>query len=251
MSEFDGDVVVITGSGSGIGRAAATLLHSRGARVVVADVNGAAAAEVAAALGEGALPVQADVSDAASVRELVERTVQHFGRIDVLVNNAGFGFRGTVATIAEEDWDRLFAVNVKGVFLVTKYALPHLTASGAGRIVNTSSYTSLVGIPDRAAYVASKGAVTALTRALALDHAADGVRVNAVAPGTVDSPYFAKMTAAADNPQALRDELNGRAPMGRMGEPEEIAEAIAWLASPRSSFATGSILTVDGGTSAW
>jgi meso-butanediol dehydrogenase / (S,S)-butanediol dehydrogenase / diacetyl reductase len=123
--------------------------------------------------------------------------------------------------------------------------------SGSGRIVNTSSYTSLVGIRDRAAYVASKGAISALTRAMALDHAEDGVRVNAVAPGTIDSPFFEAMVDAAEDPEALLDELNGRAPMGRMGRPEEIAEAIAWLASRRSSFATGSILTVDGGTSAW
>ncbi|MGN7949369.1 SDR family oxidoreductase [Microbacterium sp. 22215] len=251
MTEFDGDVVIITGGASGIGRATASLLHSRGARVVIADVNGPAADELAAELGEGALAVQVDVSDSASVQHLITTTVEQLGRLDVLCNNAGFGFRGNVTTIAEADWDRLMSVNVRGVFLCSKYAMPHLAATGTGRIVNTSSYTSLVGIADRAAYVASKGAVTALTRAMALDHVAEGVRVNAVAPGTIDSPYFGTMIAEADNPGELLDELNGRAPMRRMGQPEEIAEAIAWLASSRSTFATGSILTIDGGSSAW
>lgn len=251
MTEFEDDVIIVTGAASGIGRATARLLHERGARVVIADVNIDAARELAAELGERSVALHVDVANSTSVRTLIDAVVDTFGGIDVLVNNAGFGFRGTVATIAEEEWDRLFSVNVRGVFLMSKYALPHLTASGGGRIVNTSSYTSMVGIADRAAYVASKGAITALTRAMALDHIADGVRVNAVAPGTVNSPYFAKMIEAAEDPQALVDELNERAPIGRMGEPEEIAEGIAWLASRRSSFTTGSLLTVDGGTSAW
>ncbi len=251
MSEFGGDVVIVTGGASGIGRATVRLLHSRGARVAIADIHAEAAQELAMELGDGAIAVGVDVSDSASVRRMIDEVVTEFGRIDVLCNNAGFGFRGTVVSITEEDWDRLMAVNVRGVFLCSKYALPHLAASGHGRIVNTSSYTSLVGIPDRAAYVASKGAISALTRAMALDHTGDGVRVNAVAPGTIDSPYFASMIEASENPQELLEELNGRSPLNRMGTPEEIAEAIAWLASRRSSFATGSILTVDGGTSAW
>jgi NAD(P)-dependent dehydrogenase (short-subunit alcohol dehydrogenase family) len=134
------------------------------------------------------------------------------------------------------------AVNLKGVFLCSKYVMPHLPAAGNGRIVNTSSYTSLVGIADRAAYVASKGGITGLTRAMALDHIVDGVRVNAVAPGTIDPPYFANMVASSTDPKALLDELNSRSSMQRMGAAEEVAEAIAWLASTRSSFATGSVL---------
>lgn len=251
MSEFEGDVVVITGAASGIGRAAAELIHARGARVVVADINGEAAEAVAGRLGDRALAVAVDVSDQRSVSSLMEKTVARFGGIDVLCNNAGFGLRGTVATTQEDDWDRLMSVNLKGVFLCSKYAMPHLIASGAGRIVNTSSYTAVVGIPDRAAYVASKGAINALTRAMALDHAPDNVRVNAVAPGTVSSPLIDGVIAAAPDPSAARIEFDRRSPLNRMGEPDEIAEAIAWLASPRSSFATGSVLTVDGGSSAW
>ena len=251
MIEFDDDVVVVTGAASGIGRAAAELMHARGARVVIADINGEAASAVANALGERALSAAVDVSQADSVAALIEKTVARFGGIDVLCNNAGFGLRGTVTTTDEGDWDRLMAVNLKGVFLCSKYAMPHLVASGHGRIVNTTSYTALVGIPDRAAYVASKGAISSLTRAMAIDHAPDNVRVNAVAPGTVSSPLIDGVIEAAGDPAATRVEFNRRAPMNRMGEPGEIAEAIAWLASTRSSFATGSVLTVDGGSSAW
>ncbi|GAA4345324.1 SDR family oxidoreductase [Microbacterium rhizosphaerae] len=251
MSEFGDDVVIVTGAASGIGRAAAELMHSRGARVVIADINGDAASNVAANLGEGALATAVDVSNSASVASMVAVTVEHFGGIDVLCNNAGFGHRGTVVTTDEADWDLLMAVNLKGVFLCSKHAMPYLVASGRGRIVNTSSYTALVGIPDRAAYVASKGAISSLTRAMAIDHVSGNVRVNAVAPGTVSSPLIDGVIAAAADPTATRSEFNQRAPMNRMGAPSEIAEAIAWLASDRSSFATGSVLTIDGGSSAW
>ncbi|MEV7135608.1 SDR family oxidoreductase [Arthrobacter sp. NPDC093128] len=248
---FDGQSIIVTGGGSGIGRATVLKFAELGGRVAVADVSLDAAREVSSLAGGGSIPLQVDVSDAAQVRAMVDETVAAFGGIDVLCNNAGFGFLGTVADIGEADWDRLMAVNVKGVYLCSKYSLPALARSGEGRIVNTSSYTAAVGIPNRAAYVASKGAVSALTRAMALDHVGQGIRVNAVAPGTVNSPYFNKIVGESADPQAVLEELNGRSPMHRMGEPEEIAAAIVWLASKESSFATGSVLTVDGGTSSW
>lgn len=248
---FNDQTVIVTGAGSGIGRAAALRFAELGANVAIADKNETAAAAVAAEAGGKALAVTVDVSDSASVRAMVQTVVDNFGGIDVLCNNAGFGFPGNVLEIDEDNWDRLMSVNLKGVYLCSKYSIPELAKSGDGRIVNTTSYTAAVGIRDRAAYVASKGGVSALTRAMALDHVDQGIRVNAVAPGTVNSPYFDKMINQSENPQALLNELNGRAPMHRMGRPEEIAEAIIWLAAKESSFATGSVLTIDGGTSAW
>lgn len=248
---FTDQTVIVTGAGSGIGRAAALRFAELGANVVIADKNEAAAREVADEAGAKALAVMVDVSDSASVRSMIKAVVDNFGGIDVLCNNAGFGFPGNVLEIDEDNWDRLMSVNLKGVYLCSKYAIPELAKTGDGRIVNTSSYTANVGIRDRAAYVASKGGVSALTRAMALDHVDQGIRVNAVAPGTINSPYFDKMIAESAEPQELVDSLNGRSPMHRMGRPEEVAEAIVWLAAKESSFATGSVLTVDGGTSTW
>ncbi|BCW40317.1 short-chain dehydrogenase [Arthrobacter sp. StoSoilB3] len=248
---FTDQTVIVTGAGSGIGRAAALRFAELGANIVIADKNEAAAREVADEAGAKALAVTVDVSDSASVRSMIKTVVDNFGGIDVLCNNAGFGFPGNVLDIDEDNWDRLMSVNLKGVYLCSKYAIPELAKTGDGRIVNTSSYTANVGIRDRAAYVASKGGVSALTRAMALDHVDQGIRVNAVAPGTINSPYFDKMIAESPEPQELVDSLNGRSPMHRMGRPEEVAEAIVWLAAKESSFATGSVLTVDGGTSTW
>lgn len=242
-------VAIITGAASGIGFATAALFVKEGARVVIADVNGAEAA--AGRLGNSALGNATDVSRAAEVQAMVEKTQKRFGRIDVLVNNAGFGFTGTVESIEEQDWDRLMAVNLKGVFLCSKYVIPVMAAQGGGTIVNTGSYTATSAIANRAAYVASKGGIAALTRAMALDHVGQKIRVNCVAPGTVSSPYFDRMLAQAADPEQMRHTLDQRAPMDRMGKPEEIAEAILWLASSRSGFATGSTMTIDGGSSIW
>lgn len=248
---FTDQTVIVTGAGSGIGRAAALRFAELDANVVIADKNETAAREVADEAGAKALAVTVDVSDSASVQSMIKTVVDNFGGIDVLCNNAGFGFPGNVLEIDEDNWDRLMSVNLKGVYLCSKYAIPELAKTGDGRIVNTSSYTASVGIRDRAAYVASKGGVSALTRAMALDHVDQGIRVNAVAPGTINSPYFDKMISESEEPQKLVDALNGRSPMHRMGRPEEVAEAIVWLAAKESSFATGSVLTIDGGTSTW
>ena len=205
---------------------------------------------VAGEAGPAALAIETDVADSQSVRALIARTVEHFGRLDVLVNNAGYGITGSVVETDEVAWDRLMAVNLTGVFYGCKHAIPVMQRQGGGVIVNTASTTAIVGIRDRAAYCASKGGVAALTKAMALDHVADGIRVNCIAPGTVGSPYFQAMLAKSDDPEALHRSLAQRQAMGRLGAPEEIASGMLFLACDDSSFATGSMLTVDGGMTA-
>lgn len=245
--ELNNKVCIVTGGASGIGKAIATIFAQNGASVIVADVNAEAAQATAEEIG--ATGIGCNVAINADVQAMVETTVARFGRIDVLVNNAGFGLTGNVVTIEEQDWDRLMSVNLKGMFLCAKHVVPVMARQKSGSIINTTSYTATSAIANRTAYVASKGGVSALTRAMALDHAADGIRVNAVAPGTIDSPYFDRIFAQSDAPDALRAAFEARAVMNRMGKPEEIAEAFLFLASDRSRFATGSILTVDGGSS--
>jgi meso-butanediol dehydrogenase/(S,S)-butanediol dehydrogenase/diacetyl reductase len=246
-------VCIITGGGSGIGRASALLFAREGARLAVADKRLQAAEAVASeCTGEGAqaLPVEVDVARAIEVQRMVAATVAAFGRLDVLVNNAGYGIAGSVVETDEQAWDDLMAVNVRGVFLCCKYAIPAMKTTGGGAIVNTASVVAAVGIRDRAAYCASKGAVAALTRAVAIDHVGDGIRCNAVAPGTIDTPYFDGILRKSADPVALRKNLEARQLLGRLGTPEEIAAAILFLAGDESRFATGTILTIDGGMTA-
>ncbi|RAI64790.1 short-chain dehydrogenase [Pseudomonas fluorescens] len=245
--ELKDKVCIVTGGASGIGKAIATIFAKNGASVIVADVNADAARATAEEIG--AVGIGCNVAINADVKAMVDTTLERFGKIDVLVNNAGFGLTGNVVTIEEQDWDRLMSVNLKGMFLCAKHVVPVMARQKSGSIINTTSYTASSAIANRTAYVASKGGVSALTRAMALDHAADGIRVNAVAPGTIDSPYFDRIFAQSDNPDGLRAAFEARAVMNRMGKPEEIAEAFLFLASDRSRFATGSILTVDGGSS--
>ncbi|MCV0394333.1 MAG: SDR family oxidoreductase [Rhizobiaceae bacterium] len=245
-------IAIITGGGSGIGREACKLFAAEGATVIVADRDEAAAeavaSEIAAANGK-AEAVAVDVSREGEVKSMIEQTEAVHGRIDILVNNAGYGFAGTVVDSSEEDWDRLMAVNVKGVFFGCKYAIPVMAKNGGGAIVSTASAAANIGIHNRAAYVASKGAVAALTRAMAIDHVEDGVRINAVCPGTIESPYFTRILSGPDGAE-LRHGLEDRQAMGRMGKPVEIAQAMLWLASDDASFCTGTNLVVDGGWTA-
>jgi NAD(P)-dependent dehydrogenase (short-subunit alcohol dehydrogenase family) len=246
-----GKTALITGAAAGIGKATAELFVREGARVVLADQNQDALARTAEPLGEAAHTCRVDVSRAAEVEAMMADAVARLGRLDILVNNAGYGIRGNVVTTSEDDWNALMSVNVTGVFLCAKYAIPHMVRDGGGAIVNTASTIAMVGLADRAAYVASKGAVLALTRAMALDHAADNIRVNCVAPGVVWSSYYEKMVATHEDPEGFKARLKARAPTNRWGEPHEIATAILWLASDEASFATGSAMTVDGGYTAW
>jgi len=244
-------VALITGAGAGIGEATAILFAEQGARVVLADRNYALAAAVAERIGNNAFALEVDVAKAEQVQAMVERTVEHFGGIDILVNNAGFGCLGTVVSLDEDAWDSVIDVNLKGVYLCSKYAIPELVKRGGGAVVNLASTISVVGIKDRAAYVAAKGGVAALTRAMALDHSAEGIRVNSVAPGVINSSYYDKMFQQVPDPEAFRKALEARSPLNKMGDPLDIANMILFLASDDSKFATGAMFTVDGGYTAW
>lgn len=247
---LENKVAIITGAGAGIGAATAAAFVREGAKVVLADLNGEAVGSVAAELGEAAYPVRVNVKLDRDARAMVAAAVERFGRLDILVNNAGRGSLGTVVTQEEADWDEIMAVNLKSVFLCSKYAIPAMAPDG-GSIVNIASNISMVGIRDRAAYVASKGGVAALTRAMALDHVREKIRVNAVNPGVVSSRYYDQILATVADPGAFKAALEARSPMARMGEPEEIASIILWLACDEASFATGAMFTVDGGMTAW
>ena len=248
---LENKIAIVTGAAAGIGAATARLFAKEGAKVVVADFDGAGAETIAAGLGNSATAVRVDVRQASSVRDMIAATKAAFGRLDILVNNAGKGVMGTVVTTEEAAWDDIMATNLKSVYLCSKHAIPLMREGGGGTIVNTASNVAQVGIPNRAAYVASKGGVTALTRAMALDHVADKVRVNAVAPGVVWSDYYERMLKSLPDPEAFVAGLKARSPMGRMGTPEEIAHAILYLAADESAFANGSTLTIDGAHTAW
>jgi 2-keto-3-deoxy-L-fuconate dehydrogenase len=239
---FTGKTAIVTGAGSGIGSATATALHAEGADVWLADVDGNAVEAAVAELGDRAHPVTLDVRDEAAVAAAIGAT----GSLDVLVNAAGIGSTTTAPDTPLETWERVLAVNATGTFLCCKHAIGAMAGRG-GAIVNVASVAGLVGLRNRAAYCASKGAVIALTRALALDHAAERIRVNAVCPGTVDTPWVRRLVEEAG--ESL-DALRARQPLGRLGTAAEIAEAILYLASDRAAFVTGTILTVDGGLTA-
>jgi NAD(P)-dependent dehydrogenase (short-subunit alcohol dehydrogenase family) len=246
-------VCIVTGGASGIGLATCEVFVREGAKVVIADRDLAAADKAVAALtqkGGQAMAVQCDVSNADSVAGMVQATVAAHGRLDVIVNNAGYGIAGSLSETSDEDWEALMGVNVRGVFLCCKHAIKQMQKNGGGTIVNVASVVAAVGIRNRAAYVASKGAVAAMTRSIALDYVASHIRCNAIAPGTIDTPYYTEILAKAADPVAIRKGLEARQPMGRLGTPEEIANGILFLASDESAFATGSILTIDGGMTA-
>jgi NAD(P)-dependent dehydrogenase (short-subunit alcohol dehydrogenase family) len=240
MTRFAGRRAVVTGAGSGIGRELVRLLLDEGASVVGVDVE-------TGDVPDGAITVRADVSDEADVAYFARTAQDRLGGVDLLFNNAGIGSTATATETSVDEWDRVFAVNVRGVFLGTKHVLPGMLERGAGVIVNTASVAGLVGLPDRAAYCASKGAVIALTKQVAVQWANAGIRCNCVCPGTVDSPWVGRLLADADDPDSRRAQLVARQPMGRLAEPTEIAKSALYLASDDAAFVTGTALVIDGG----
>jgi 2-keto-3-deoxy-L-fuconate dehydrogenase len=241
MNDFEGLVAVITGGASGIGAATAIELRGRGARVAVLDVAFATVSST------DTLEVPCNVGDPDSVGIAIDTVASALGAIDILVNNAGIGATGDVAENDDEEWHRVLSVNVIGMARVTRAALPHLVRSSHAAIVNTCSVLANVGVPKRALYSASKGAVQSLTLAMAADHIGQGIRVNAVAPGTADTPWVRRLLDQAPDADAAAKALRARQPMGRLVSAEEVAFAIAYLASPLCGSTTGTVLGVDGG----
>jgi NAD(P)-dependent dehydrogenase (short-subunit alcohol dehydrogenase family) len=239
MGAFDGLTAVITGGASGIGLATATLLAERGARIACLDL--------VPDVPEPLLGLRADVTDDASVRTAVVKAADRLGGIDILVNNAGIGAQGGIEDNDDDEWRRVFDVNVFGMVRVSRSALPYLRASRAAAIVNTCSIAATAGLPQRVLYASTKGAVLSMTQAMAADLVTEGIRVNCVNPGTADTPWVNRLLETAADPEGERRALAARQPMGRLVSANEVAEAIAYLASPLAGSTTGTTLAVDGG----
>ncbi len=250
---FNGKVVIVTGSGEGIGRATAIAFAQKGARVAIADaapLKGKDTVALIEASGGEAMFVEVDVSNNESVGQMVGNVIQVFGTINILVNNAGIHAQGDVVKTSEDAWDKIMAVNLKGVYLCSHHVIPVMIEKGSGVIVNVASEAGMVGIKGQVAYNVSKAGVISLTQSMAVDFAARGIRVNAVSPGTTETPLVMKILDEADNPEEIRKNLEGSRPLNRLGRMDEIAAAIMAMASEELGYATGSVLTIDGGYTA-
>lgn len=250
MSGLAEKVILVTGGAAGLGRACVKAFVASGARVVLGDIDAQMGAESVSELGVNARFLPCDVTAAADCAALVDSAVANFGRLDAVMSNAGIGANGTVETCDEATWDRVIGVNLKGMFLIAKFAVPHLRAAGGGAIVNTASVSGMWGEPDTVAYNASKGGIIAMTRAMAMDLARDRIRVNALCPGYHTTGMPAAYFAAHPQGHEMVRRVNDLIPLRRMGEPDELARVAEFLLSDASSFMTGSVLVSDGGMTA-
>jgi len=254
MGVLEGRVAIVTGAGSGIGRASALRLAQEGARTVVVDLASEAGRQTVAAIqsrGGEATFVETNVGDSQAVTAMVQAALDAYGAIHILHNNVGGGGGKPAHETSEEDWDRVLRLTLKSVFLCCKAVIPVMLKQGGGAIVNTASVLGLVASPNQAAYCAAKGAVIMLTKQVAVDYATQGIRVNCVCPSDIETPAHARFFERQTDPEAVRQSLLARHPINRFGTPEEVAEAVLWLASDAASFVTGIALPVDGGLTAW
>jgi NAD(P)-dependent dehydrogenase (short-subunit alcohol dehydrogenase family) len=242
MAELEGRAALVTGAGSGIGRAITERLQAEGADVLAVDLTPPED-------GPGT-PFEADLTTREGNADAVAAALERFGRLDVVVNNAGRFLLKRIVETTDEEWDALMTTNVRSVFVHCREALPHLIERGGGAIVNVSSISGVVGLPSQGAYCATKGAIAQITRQLAIEHAADGVRVNAIAPGAVDTAFVDAALAGVPDLRAARADIGASHPLGRMASPREIARIMVFLASPASSFMTGAVVMADGGFTA-
>lgn len=248
---FDKKVVLVTGAGAGIGRSTAIMFAKEGAKVTVNNIHPERGRETLTQVekySEG-LYVQGDVSSSRDAKNMVKQTIKMFGKLDILVNNAGIVIPGRVDNMSEEDWDETIKINLKGVFLVSKYAILQMKKQGGGSIINVASIVGIKGIGERAAYSASKAGVVGLTKAMAADYLKDGIRVNCVCPGTIYTPSLEKRINAFSDPIKAKQDFISRQPIGRLGRDDEIAYTILFMASDEVGFMDGSSIIVDGGLS--
>lgn len=246
-SRLKNKIAIVTGAGSGIGRACAVALAHEGAKVTLVGRREDRLKEVAREIGDSALVLAADISKKLEIDRVIEQTVGRFGGLNVLLNNAGVLHVGTVEQITEEQWDETFNINVRGLWLLSRAVLPHMRKAGGGSIINIASVLGINGARNRASYAPSKGAVVLLTKCMAIDHGQENIRVNAICPAFVETDLTAAIIKKAPDPEAVRRERIGVHPIGRLGKPEDIAGLAVYLASDESSWVTGAMFPVDGG----
>lgn len=247
---FEDKVVIITGAAVGIGRETAIAFAEQDARVVIADIDVEKGKQTSSLIGGDAFFIEVNVADSESVKNMVKEVTKRFGRIDILVNNAGIYYQGDVIETTEEEWDKVIAVNLKGMYLCSHYVIPIMLRRNGGVVVNVASEAGLVGIAGQVAYNASKAGVISLTKSMAVDFGRQGVRVNAVCPGTTETPLVKNALKRSKDPEKERRKLEECRPLNRLGRPEEIAAAILAMASDNLGYATGSVFSIDGGYTA-